>query len=70
VAGVTLLDAFCAAELGHAEARTRFTPMPDYTDRRGFPAAPDVMRGAARDFEIPRDMRVPEAMRPYTRASL
>jgi hypothetical protein len=70
VGGVTLLDAFCAAELSHAEARRRFTPMPDYRDRRGLPAAPDVMRGAARDFEIPRDMRVPEAMRPYSRASL
>jgi len=24
------------------------------------------MRGAARDFEVPRDMRIPEAMRPFT----
>jgi hypothetical protein len=28
------------------------------------------MRGAARDFQVPRDMRVPEAMRSYTSASL
>ncbi|MGZ8896591.1 MAG: cyclase dehydrase [Candidatus Aminicenantales bacterium] len=70
VAGVTLLDGICAADLSHSEARERFMPMRDYSDRRGLPAAPDVMRGAARDFEVPRDMRVPEAMRPYTRASL
>jgi hypothetical protein len=70
VAGVTLLDGFCAAELSHSERRERFMPMRDYGDRRGLPAAPDLMRGAARDFQVPRDMRVPEAMRPYTRASL
>lgn len=70
VAGVTLLDGICAAALSHSEARAPLAPRPDYRDRRGLPAAPDVMRGAARDFEVPRDMRVPEAMRPYTRASL
>ena len=70
VAGVTLLDGICAAELSHFEARERFMPMRDYRDRRGLPAAPDVMRGAARDFEVPRDMRVPETMRPYTRGPL
>jgi hypothetical protein len=26
------------------------------------------MRGAARDFEVPRDFRTPEALRPYTNA--
>jgi hypothetical protein len=70
VSSVTLLDGLCAAELSHSERRERFTPMRDYRDRRGLPAAPDVMRGAARDFEVPRDMRVPEAMRPYVSASL
>jgi hypothetical protein len=70
VAGVTLLDGACAAELSHSEARERFTPMRDYSNRRGLPAAPDMMRGAARDFEVPRDMRMPEAMRPYPNASL
>ena len=27
------------------------------------------MRGAARDFEVPRDFRTPEALRPYTNAT-
>jgi hypothetical protein len=26
------------------------------------------MRGAARDFEVPRDMRTPEALRPFNQA--
>jgi hypothetical protein len=70
VAGVTLLDGVCAVALSLSEEHEPFTPMHDYSDRRGFPTAPDLMRGAARDFQVPRDMRVPEAMRPYTSASL
>lgn len=70
VAGVTLLDGVCAVALSLSEEHERFTPMRDYGDRRGMPAAPEVMRGAARDFQVPRDMRAPEAMRPYTSASL
>jgi hypothetical protein len=31
----------------------------------GFPKPPEQMRGAARDFEIPPDMRTPEALRPF-----
>jgi hypothetical protein len=31
-----------------------------------MPKSPDQMRGAARDFKIPRDMRTPDAMRPFT----
>ena len=37
----------------------------DYSDRVGMPRAPEQMRGAARDFEVPRDMRPPEALRAY-----
>jgi hypothetical protein len=42
--------------------------MRDYRDRRGMPRPPQAMRGAARDFEIPRDFRTPEALRPWTSA--
>jgi len=37
----------------------------DYSDRVGMPRSPGQMRGAARDFEVPRDMRPPEALRAY-----
>ena len=37
----------------------------DYSNRVGMPRAPEQMRGAARDFEVPRDMRPPEALRAY-----
>jgi hypothetical protein len=30
-----------------------------------MPRPPEAMRGAARDFKIPRDMRTPEALRPW-----
>lgn len=71
VAGVLALDAFCARALGAAaeerqwRARRRIR---DYSSRRGMPRPPAAMRGAARDFEVPRDMRIPEAMRPYPAA--
>jgi hypothetical protein len=64
VAGVTALDVYCARALGGS--RTRLPPMiRDYSARRGMPRAPAAMRGAARDFQVPRDMRIPQAMRPY-----
>jgi hypothetical protein len=37
----------------------------DYSNRVGMLRAPEQMRGAARDFEVPRDMRPPEALRAY-----
>jgi hypothetical protein len=63
VAGVTALDALCAQRLsGDGHFRT---PVRDYSDRRGMPRHPLAMRGVARNFEVPNDMRIPEAMRPY-----
>ncbi len=67
VAGVTALDVFCAQALEADRGRPR-PPMRDSRDRRGMPRRPDEMRGAARDFQVPRDMRAPEAMRPYARS--
>jgi hypothetical protein len=68
VAGVMAMDVFCARALRAAsEARRRRTRRQacDYSVRRGLPRPPSDMRGAARDFPVPRDMRTPEAMRPY-----
>ena len=65
VAGVTVLDCIGAQAL---TGTTR--PAPDYSDRRGMPRPPEEMRGVARkDFTPPRDMRTPEALRPFTRQS-
>jgi hypothetical protein len=65
VAGVTALDAVCAGALGGPTKDERHAKW-DYSDRRGMPKPPEAMRGAARDFRIPRDMRTPEALRSYT----
>lgn len=62
VAGVTALDCISAQAL-----TSQSRPAPDYSDRRGMPRPPEEMRGAARkDFTPPRDMRTPEALRPFT----
>ncbi len=66
VVAVTGLDVFCAQSLS-AGARTRAQSQVrrDYSGRSGMPELPEAMRGAARDFAVPRDMRTPEALRPY-----
>ena len=62
VAGVTALDCIAAQALTGTSR-----PAPDYSDRRGMPRPPEEMRGIARkDFTPPRDMRTPEALRPFT----
>ena len=61
-----MLDLLCAQTLGaNPEHRRRRPRIRDYSARRGMPRPPDAMRGVARDFPIPRDMRIPELMRPY-----
>lgn len=66
VAGVTALDVLTAQMLSTQQTRLAKAPARDYSGRRGMPRNADAMRGAARDFKAPRDMRIPEAMRPYT----
>lgn len=56
VIGVTLLDLYCGQELNKSRRRLN-EPVPDYSDRSGFKRSPDEMRGVARDFETPPDMR-------------
>jgi hypothetical protein len=68
VLGVTALDVLCARRLArqnkHARPgqRQRFI---DYGNRSGFPKSAQQMRGAARDFEVPADMRTPAPLRPW-----
>jgi hypothetical protein len=69
VAGVTLLDVLCGRALSARRQGARRAQARDYADRRGMPQPPEAMRGAARDFEIPRDFRTPEALRPWTSAA-
>jgi hypothetical protein len=62
VAGVAALDVACAKALSKKPRQA----VRDYSDRRGMPKPADEMRGAARaDFEAPRDMSIPSALRPY-----
>jgi hypothetical protein len=65
VAGVTALDVYCAQTLSR-ESPTPLPPMQDYSDRTGYPGGIEQSHGAAKDFEVPRDFRTPEAMRLYT----
>ncbi len=66
VAGVTAIDAACAQALGGSRPAASDQPIRDYSDRSGMPRPAESMRGAAKDFAVPRDMRTPEALRPYT----
>ena len=65
VAGVTALDVYCAQTLSR-ESPHPLPPLQDYSDRSGFPRGIEQSHGAASDFEVPRDFRTPEALRPYT----
>ena len=67
LAGVTALDVVCGASLARHSSGSlpHRRPTIDYHRRTGFPKPPEQMRGAARHFEVPRDMRTPEALRPF-----
>lgn len=65
LAAVTALDLFCAIGLSREKGGRR-RARADYRDRSGFPQGPQAARGAARDFQTPRDIRGPEALRPQT----
>ena len=69
VAGVTLLDIICAQGLAHQrKSRARRRRLRGrYSDRTGFPQPAEAMRGAASDFVMPEDYRVPPLLRPWTR---
>lgn len=64
VAAVSALDLYCAQTLSRESPRP-LPPMRDYTGRSGFRRPVAEMRGAASDFEVPPDFRIPEPLRPY-----
>lgn len=41
-----------------------------YAGRSGFPKPPEEMRGTARDFDAPKDMRQPRALQSWLRAGM
>lgn len=63
VLGATALDVICATSLSMKNRRR--APVRDYSDRSGLPRPAAEMRGAARDFDVPADMRTPEPLQPY-----
>ena len=65
-AGCHLCSFTRAAHARHESKRVARRPAIDYHRRTGFPKSPEQMRGAARDFEVPRDMRTPEPLRPFS----
>ena len=68
VAGVLVVDVACAqslsAESGMKDHEQRRDLIHWYAERSGFPRPAQAMRGAARDFDVPRDLRTPELLRP------
>jgi hypothetical protein len=64
VLGVMALDIVSAMAASSGPSGRR--RVPDYSNRRGFCDRPERMRGAARNAPIPKDMRIPDALRPYT----
>jgi hypothetical protein len=60
---VTAVDVACARGL-NAEKGNRRTAIVNYSNRSGFPRGVEAARGAARDFKVPADFRIPDALRP------
>ncbi|HEV7265271.1 MAG TPA: cyclase dehydrase [Falsiroseomonas sp.] len=67
VLGVTVLDLLCAESLRSEEAdrQVQAKAARAYAMRSGFPRGAQAAQGAAREFEPPRDFRVPEPLRPW-----
>ena len=63
LAAVTAVDVACARGL-NAEKGNRKTAIVNYSNRSGFPRGVEAARGAARDFKVPADFRIPDALRP------
>ena len=68
VVSVTVLDVICVRALQAERDQPRLQrPLRDYSRRTGWPSGLAQIRGAARkDFTVPKDMRIPDALRPYT----
>ncbi len=70
VAAVTVLDLICAESLRTEEGdyAARADAVRAYATRSAFPKGLEQSRGAARDFQVPRDFRIPDALRPWNAA--
>ena len=68
VAPVVMID-IATALLAQSRDRARRNAAWDYSDRSGFGAPAERMRGAAADFAAPRDMRTPEPLRALEAAT-
>ena len=68
VAGVLAVDVACAQSLstdsGVNDQEQRRDLVRAYAGRSGFPRPAHAMRGAARNFDVPSDMRTPDLLRP------
>jgi hypothetical protein len=60
---VTAIDIACAKSLGKGNRKTATA---DYSDRGGYPNGISSARGAAKDFVLPEDMRIPRLLRPFS----
>jgi hypothetical protein len=61
---VTAIDVACAKSLASAKGNRR-TATTDYSNRSGFPKGLSLARGAAKNFKVPEDMRIPRLLRPF-----
>jgi hypothetical protein len=68
LAAVTLVDVVCASGLT-GEKGGRTTAIADYSRRSGFPQGLRATRGAAQNFNVPADFRIPELLRPWAHAN-
>ena len=62
---VTTIDVACARSLCSGKG-IRITATTDDSTRSGFPKDLSAAPGAARDFKVPEDMRIPRLLRPFT----
>jgi hypothetical protein len=64
--GALALDAWCATRLAGEKGGPE-TARTDYGDRSGFPKGVLAAKEAGKSYQPPRDMRTPEALRPFDR---
>ena len=62
---VMAIDIACAKSLNSAKGGSA-TAIADYGNRSGYPNGVSAARGAARDFQVPEDMRIPRLLRPLS----
>jgi hypothetical protein len=64
LAGMTALDVFCACKLSTAR-KPISTLRHRYHARSGFRSSAETARGSAASVEVPGDLKIPSALRPW-----